>query len=213
MPAVYKITSFQLPRGEYQQANRLANGITNPEVRSIMNGVIKAHSGNGNETVEAGKLPEAMAQLWKLGQDIKRQPDQARIDAPLNNLWIRLPYILAVEWKYLAQRFPDDVSLRYNAGLWMLDAQRYHDAVSYLRSATESPLLPNHLRGKAYASLGIALLEAGQSVEAEAPLRASLEQSPHEPGAYCTLAKIYKQSGRPVEATRAESACRSDRPY
>jgi tetratricopeptide (TPR) repeat protein len=207
MPATYKITSFQLPRGEFQQAIMLANGIKNPEVRSIMNGVIKAHLGNGNEAAEAGKLQGAIVQLWKLGQDIKRWPEQARLDTPLNNLWTRLPYILAVEWKNLVQQFPDDVSLRYNAGIWMLDARRYIDAVSYLRSATESQLLPSHLRGKAYTSLGMALLESGQIAEAEAPLRAALEQSPPELGAYCSLVKVYKQTGRYVEAAQAESAC------
>ncbi len=90
---------------------------------------------------------------------------------------------------------------------WVLDAQRYNDAVSYLRSATESPLLPNHLRGKAYASLGMALLEAGQNAEAEAPLRAALEQSPPDVRAHCRLAEIYQQTGRPSEAARAAVAC------
>ncbi len=210
MPAIFKITNFQLPRGEFQQATRLANGITNLEIRGIMNEIIKVHIEDEKDEVAAGKLPEAMAHLWKLRQDIKRLPDQARIDTPLNNLWVRLPYMLAVEWKYLVQRFPNDVSLRYNAGLWMLDARRYNDAVSYLRSATESPSLPNRLRGKAYASLGIALLEAGQLAEAEVALSASLGQSPPEPGAYCSLAEIYKQTERPVEAAQAEAACRSN---
>jgi hypothetical protein len=207
MPAVYKITSFQLPRGELKQASELAYGITNPEVRRIMNGIIGIHHGNGKDAAEAGKLQEAMIQLWKLGRDIKQLPDQAKLDTPLNNLWTRLPYILAVEWEYLARQFPDDVSLRYNAGLWMLDAQRYNDAVSYLRFATGSPQLPKHLRGNAYTSLGVALLGSGHIAEAEAPLRTALEQSPPEPSAYCSLSEVFRLTGRPEEATRAETAC------
>ena len=46
--------------------------------------------------------------------------------------------MLASEWEYLAEHFPDDVSVRYNAGLWMLDVHAYKNAVTHLRAATES---------------------------------------------------------------------------
>jgi len=207
MPAVYKITSFMLPRGEIQQASELAKGITNPDVRNIMTGIIKIHDGNELDVTGAGKLQGAMDQLWKLGKDIKQLPVQAKLDTALSNLWIRLPYLLAVEWKYLDLLYPDNVSLRYNAGLWMLDAQRYKDAVDYLRGAATSPDLPKKLRGKAYASMGIALLGSGNTADAEAPLRAALEQSPPELRAYCSLSDLYKQTGRIEEAALAQTAC------
>jgi hypothetical protein len=207
MPAVYKITSFQLPRGMYRDAENTASSITTPEIRDVMIQVVKIHHGSDADAATSGKLQEAMAQLWTLGHDIKRFPVQTRWNQPLNNLWIKLPSFLAMEWGYLAARFPDVISVSYNAGLWMVDAKRYSDAVSYLRSATQSPQLPKQLRGKAYTSLGVALLASGQVVEAEKPLLAALDQSPPELHAYCSLFEVYKLTGRPEDATRAEAAC------
>jgi hypothetical protein len=207
MPAVYKITGFQLPRGMYRDAENTAGSITIPEIRDAMIRIIKIHHGGDTDAATSGKLQEAMAMLWKTGHDIKQLPVQTRWNQPLNNLWIKLPSILAMEWKYLAARFPDDISVHYNAGLWMLDAQRYSDAVSYLRPATQSPQLPKQLRGTAYASLGVALLGSGHAAEAEMPLLAALDQSPPELRAYCSLFEVYKLTGRPEDATRAEAAC------
>jgi Flp pilus assembly protein TadD len=118
-----------------------------------------------------------------------------------------MPFLLAIEWKYLAERFPEDVSVRYNAGLWMLDAHRYQDAVAYMRLATESRRLPRTVRGMAFESLGVALMNSGHSAEAEAPLRAALEQAPPDLRAYCSLTEVYKQSGRFEEAARARAHC------
>lgn len=107
----------------------------------------------------------------------------------------------------LAERFPDDVSVRYNAGLWMLDVHRYDDAIVYLRLATESQRLPGTVRGMAFVSLGLAMMNSGHIAEAEAPLRAALEQTPPDLRAYCSLAEVYKQSGRFEEAARAGANC------
>jgi tetratricopeptide (TPR) repeat protein len=207
MPAVFKISSFQLPRGQYRDAENAASSITTPEIRDTMVRMIKIHHGGDADAVATGKLQEAMAMLWMLGHDLKQFPVQARWNQPLNNLWIKMPTFLAIEWGYLAARFPDDVSVRYNAGLWMLDAHRYDDAVTYLRLATESQRLPRTVRGIAFESLGLALMNSGHIAEAEAPLRAALEQTPLDLRAYCSLTEVYKQSGRFEEAARAAANC------
>lgn len=207
MPAVYKITSYQLPRGEYREAIETANRITTPEIRQIMLGMIRIHHGGDADAETTGKLQEAMKLLWKLEHDIRNPPVQAEWNLPINNLWQRLPFLLATEWKYLAQRFPGDVSVNYNAGLWMLDAKRYQDAVSYLRLATEAQGLPPEKRGTAFESLGIALMNSGHVAEAEAPLRSALEQNPPELRANCLLSEVYKWSGKSAAATRAASNC------
>lgn len=207
MPAVFKISSFQLPRGQYRDAENLASSITTPEIRDAMIRMIKIHHGGDADAATTGKLQEAMAMLWMLGHDLKQFPVQARWNQPLNNLWIKMPTFLAIEWGYLAARFPDDVSVRYNAGLWMLDAHRYDDAVAYLRLATESQRLPGTVRGIAFDGLGLALMNSGHIAEAEAPLRAALEQTPPDLRAYCSLTEVYKQSGRFEEAARAAANC------
>lgn len=207
MPAVYKITSFQLPRRLYRDAEQTANRITTVEFRDLMLAMIEIRHGVDADAAATGKLRQAMELLWKLGGDLKHPPVQAQWNSPLNNLWIKMPFLLAIEWKHLAERFPGDVSVSYNAGLWMLDVRRYNDAVSYLRIATESRQLPKHLRGMAYTSLGMALLDSGNVAGAEAPLRTALEQSPPDLRAYCRLSEIYRQTGRLAEAARAEVAC------
>ncbi len=207
MPAVYKITSFQLPRGLYREANETANRITTPEFRDVMVDMIKIHHGADADAVATGKLEQAMVLLWKLENDLKKPPAQARWNLPVNNLRERMPVLLALEWKYLAEHFPDDVSLYYNAGLWMLDARRYQDAVAYLRFATESHDFPKNARGTALGSLGLALMHSGHLAEAEAPLRAALEETPPELHAYCVLSEVYKREGRLEEAAHAATNC------
>lgn len=207
MPAVFKISSFQLPRGLYCDAEYTASSITTQEIRDAMIRMIKIHHGGDADAATTGKLQEAMAMLWMLGHDLKQFPVQTRWNQPLNNFWKKMPTLLAIEWGNLAERFPDDVSVRYNAGLWMLDVHRYDDAIVYLRLATESQRLPGTVRGMAFVSLGLAMMNSGHIAEAEAPLRAALEQTPPDLRAYCSLAEVYKQSGRFEEAARAGANC------
>ena len=77
-----------------------------------------------------------------------------------------------------------------------------------LRAVTESQELSESLRGTAFKNLGLALLDSGHAAEAEAPLRAALEQSPPDFSAYCTLSEVYKQTNRFEEAARAKAECR-----
>jgi Flp pilus assembly protein TadD len=107
----------------------------------------------------------------------------------------------------LAMLFPDDVQVRYSAGLWMSDAGYYKDAIIHLRAAIESQRLPESLRGSAYKNLGLALVGIGRIAEAEAPLRAALAQSPPDTQAECLLSVVYKMTGRLKEAARAEATC------
>jgi len=212
MPAVYKITSFHLPRQKYSDAEKTANNIATTEFRNLMLGMIRIHHATNADTATSGKLQEAMMMLWKLGGDLKQAPVQAKWNSPMNNLWTRMPFLLAVEWKYLVESFPEDVLVSYNAGLWMLDARRYDDAVTYLRTTTKTERLPKNLRGTAYASLGLALLNSGHIAEAEAPLREALEQSPPDLSAHCQLARIFSQAGRSEEAAQSQTACPDKKP-
>jgi tetratricopeptide (TPR) repeat protein len=211
MPAAYKITSFQLPQGLYGEAAQTAKRITSPEFRDVMSRMVGIHYLIHAGPAEDGKLREAMAQLWSLGNDIRLPPAQAQWNSPVKNLWIKLPYLLAAEWKVLDERYSGDTSVRYNAGMWMLDVHRYRDAAAYLDSAATSDDLPRNLRGVTLSSLGLALVKLGRTAEAEASLRAALEQSPPDPLAHCKLLDIYVQTNRPVEARAADAGCRNAR--
>ena len=212
MPAVYKITAIQLPQGLLHDAGKTASSIADPEIRNIMIGLIKDDHAVRVDAVATGKPQEAMGLLWKWGLDLKQRPIQAKWNSPINNIWTQRRFVLAIEWDYLAEHFPDDVSVRYNAGLWMLSAHKYKGAVAHLRAATESQRLPESMRGTAFKNLGLALLYSGHTAEAETPLRAALERSPPDLRAYCLLSNVYEQTGRLDEAARAEANCHSSAP-
>lgn len=207
MPAMYKIIFVHLPQGLYREAGQTADSITAAGFRNIMTAIIKAdHAVRVNAT---GQPQEAMNLLWQLGLALKQPPAQARWNPPINNLWGKGHTLLKGEWEDLARQFPDDVPVRYNAGLWMLENHKSKDAVAHLRAATQSQYLPQAVRGTAFRNLGLALLESGQIAEAEIPLRAALQQSPPDFRASCLLAIVYQHAGRLEEAARATADCSS----
>lgn len=207
MPAMYEINNVQLPQGLYSGAYTTANSITVPELREIMIKII-----NTDHAVQAalatGNLQESMSLLWNSGQDYKQRPVQAQWNPSILFFYRKNLEKLVNEWETLSRRFPDDASLRYNAGLWMMGVQKSGHAVAHLRAASESRRLPESVRGTAFRNLGLALIDSGNVAEAEVPLRAALEQSPPDFRAYCLLSVVYKRAGRTEEAVRAESECR-----
>lgn len=209
MPAAFKIVAVQLADGLTHEASLTANNITDPELRDVMIGMTRTYYAVHVAAVNSGNPKEAIVMLQQSFLELKQRPVQAQWNPTLDRLWEKRRVVLASEWRFLAARFPDDESVRYNAGLWMLNDGRYKNAVVYLRAAIESQQLPESARGTAFKSLGIALLSSGQVAEAEAPLRAALEQSPPELSAYCALSEVYRRSGRFEEAARAEADCPS----
>lgn len=210
IPAAYKAID-QYTHGSIREAVQTASSIRDPELREVMIGLIKADSAvTYAETT--GKPRESMALLWKLWLDHKQLPVQAKWNSPIKTLWVTKGNMYNGEWMRLIATFPDDMSVRYNAGLWMLDAKRYPDAVTHLQVATESNRLPGTVRGIAFAGLGLALLNSGHRAEAEAPLRAALEQVPPDLQANCSLAEMYRQDGRFDDAARAAAHCPSGTP-
>ncbi len=208
LPAAYKIIGAQLPQRLYREASETANSITFPELRNIMVKLVEADYAVHVEAVSTGNPQKAMALLWQLGSEHKKPPAQAKWNSPINNLLAKTLLELTNEWGALAELFPDDVSVRYNAGLWMLNVSTFGEkAVAHLRAATGSQQLPESVRGTAFKNLGLALLNSGHIADAEAPLRAALEQPQPDLRAYCLLSKVYRQTKRIEEAAHAEANC------
>ncbi len=205
--AFQKISYFQLPRGLYREANDTANNITAPEAREIMVKLVEAVSAV-HGAVGIGDPRDAIPALRKLGPLLQQPLEQAKWNPPMYDFWNRARNYVALQWRDLATQFPDDVMVRYNAGLSLSGMHEYADAAVHLRAASESAQLPEPLRGRALVFLGVALLNSGQAAEAEVPLRSALNQSAPDLRAYCVLAQIYKRTSRPDEAWRAEAACR-----
>ena len=211
MPAIYKIKMFQVPVGSYREAFDTANKVTSPEARNIMIKLIQGYAITV-DSVSNGNPDAAMASLMDLGEALKQTPARADWDTSMLNFWGESQKMLADLLGYLAKNFPEDASIQYNAGLWMLGVHN-DEAIDHLRAAAESQRLPINLRGAAFKYFGLALINLGYVAEAEAPLRAALEQSPPDLQAYCLLSGVYGQTGRIEEASRAEADCRSRVPH
>ncbi len=207
-PAIYK-SLIQLSQGLYGGASETANSITDPEARNFMMALAEAEYVVNVKAVPAGDPQEALARIRNAWLLLRQPPDQARWNTPMLAAWRVVRYELLSTWKSLAKHFPDDVTVRYNAGLFMLDTYKEgdEDAATHLGAAIESQRLPQSERGIAYKNLGMALMNAGRIAEAEAPLRAALEQSHPDVRAHCLLAEVYKQTKRFEEAARAAANC------
>lgn len=112
-----------------------------------------------------------------------------------------------LRWEHLAEHFPDDETVRYSAGLGLLELGRFDSAAVHLRAAIESQRLQESARGTAFYSLGLALLRSGRASAAEIPLYVALIQSPPDLRAYCLFAEVYQQTGRFEDAARAKADC------
>lgn len=206
VPAVYKIMG-QLPRGEHDKAMETANSITSPGVRNIIIKTIGADHAV-QTAIRTGMPQEAMDSLWPLGAELKNPVDEEKWNSHMANVRVARRVLIKTAWNNLTGNFPDNASVRYNAGLWMLDMLDI-DAVANLRAAVESQGLAQSMRGTALKNYGLALLYSGQMAKAEAPLRSALEQIPPDYRAYCALATVYRQTGRAAEALQADANCRN----
>jgi len=209
MPAFYTIINSQMHNGLYREASAAANNLTSPEIRNVMVKLIQADRILRIDSLSTGKPHEAMNLLLELGRILEQAPPQTKWDTPMLFTWLQLKVTLANEWQYLAEIFPGEVSVRYNAGAYLLNMHRYKDAEIHLRAAIESRRLPQSLLNATYLNLGIAYIKTGRPSEAEIPLRAALAQPQPDMRAHCLLAEAYKQSHRPEEAARAADKCPS----
>ena len=209
MAASCKVLYVQLTHGLYQDAVQTASRIAVPEVRGLMLKQIDAEYAVYVDAASSGRADVAMARLRDWGRVLQQRPVQAQWDLPMKRIWGRSEDALGELWQILAKVFPGDMSVHYNAGLSLLGIQRYEEAAGHLRAAIDSQRLPQFVRGPAYKNLGLALLNSGHVAEAEASLRAALEQAQPDRGAYCSLAEIYRRSGRLEQAAQAVASCRS----
>ena len=199
MPTLFKIIFVP---STYRDAAEAADSIIIPEFRDIMVGIVEVGYAINVDAVQTGKPQEAIALLWKLVLDLNQPPAQTKWNSPAYLFWEKSKEMLANKWGELAKHFPDDASVRYH----------YMNALAYLRPANESQHLPESARGAVFYHLGLALLNSGHVAEAEAPLRAALEQSPPDLRAHCLLSEVYKQANRPKDAKHAEANCRGYKP-
>ncbi|MBI3222882.1 MAG: hypothetical protein HYZ46_07425 [Nitrosomonadales bacterium] len=206
VPAVYRIAA-QLQHGQHDAALGMANRIAMPQLRELMIRTVDADRAV-QVAIQIGMPQQAMDLLWPLSEELMRPAAEEKWNSHLANVRVARRTLIKAAWGRLIEHFPGDASVRYNAGLWMLEMLD-EDAIGNLRTAVESDGLPPAVRGTAYKNYGLALLGGGRIAEAEAPLRAALEQNPPDLRAYCALVEVYRRAGRNVEAAQAEANCTS----
>lgn len=207
MPATYKAWEVQVPNWLHRDAIKTASDITEPEIRDFMIKLIQADYAVFVDSATTASPHEAMDLLLDLNAILKRPHVQSQWNTPMATHWRGGKIAVESEWVSLAERFPDNALVRYNIGLWMLGVNKYKDAANHLRAAVESQHLPESVRGTAFKSLGLALINSGHVAEAEASLRAALVQQQSDTQAYCLLSVFYKQAKRFEEAAHAEANC------
>lgn len=206
--ALYLLSLPLIPTGKYRDAINTADNIAIPEFRDAMIMLIKSDYAVKFNAISTGNPDEAIALLKKTELLLKQPPAQIKWNAPARYTWDAYKDdLLMSQWDSLVERFPDDMLVRYYTGLWNVEIHRYLISIAYLRAATESQRLPESIRGTAYKTLGLALMNSGYVARAEAPLRAALNQSPPDLQAYCILSSVYKQTKKFDEAEHADEEC------
>ena len=206
-PAAMKVLEVQLKHGLLSDAAKTAGSIAAPEMQDIVTGLVQTEYAVAI-AITTGNPQDAMDSLLNFGMKVKHPPFQAQWDPTLNYIWRAYQYTFAMQLGELGDKFPQNAKLRYNAGVYLLIANRNVEAIRHLRAAISSPLLPDALRGQAYYFLGLAMVNIGYAAMAETHLQNALQQQPPDLRAHCLLATVYRQAKRPEDATRAEAACR-----
>ena len=207
-PAAMKVFEVQLKHGLLSDAAKTANSIAAPEMQNIVTGLVQTEHAVAN-AISTGNPQDAMDSLLNFGPKLRRPPSQAQWDPTLNYIWRAYQYTFAMQLGELADKFPQNAKLRYNAGVYLLIAKRHVEAIRHLRAAISSPLLPDSLRGAAFYYLGLTMVNIGYATMAETHLQSALQQQPPDLRAHCLLATVYQQARRVEDAAHAEAACRS----
>lgn len=206
IPAAYTIKTSQIPERRYQEAVDTARAIRDPEVRELMFALTRA--ADAVDRAGSGDPKEASAALWAVGNMLRQTSEKGRRDSPIQLVRLQTRDMLIDYWQLLAQRFPRDFTVRYNAGLWLLGFNLYAQAEGHLAAALASPDLPQSVRATAYKNLGLALFKLDRLAEAEARLGQALTQTPPDLRAHCWLADLHRKSGQHAAAAVSESVCR-----
>ncbi|MGC2049278.1 MAG: hypothetical protein WA635_11810, partial [Gallionella sp.] len=209
VPIRIKAISMQLANGFYSDAFRTINKISIPEVRKILESEVKATYAVKVVTPSLGQPSVAVSQLLDFAQVLKDPPEQVKWNSPMRWVLDGSESALSNLWWRLTFEFQNDISVNYNAGSWLLSVHKYKDALPYFRVLDESPQLPESMRGNVLKGFGVALLNIGDIEGAENKLRAALDQAQADLEAYCSLAQVYRLSGRPEAASHAEFECRN----
>ncbi|MBI3903838.1 MAG: hypothetical protein HY306_13000 [Nitrosomonadales bacterium] len=161
LPAANKIKRLHDLYGPTREAYQIASNITDPDIKNIMIKQVRVDYAVYFDAA-AGNLHEIISLLQDWDSDLRKMPIRAKWNLPLQDPFSSSMWVLESDWLNLAGKFPDDASVQYNAGLWLLDHGRFESAATHLRAAAESSQLSAYERDKAFKGLEIALANGGR---------------------------------------------------
>lgn len=128
LPAFQKIMSYLLPKGRFREAGELADSITVPEARAVMQHLV--HGAIDLRDVAKTRDPrEAEKHLQELGILLKNPPVQYKWDPAIVHFWEESQDSFELEWQWLVRSFPDDASVRESARASLTSVlKKYRDA-------------------------------------------------------------------------------------
>ena len=179
VPAFYVLMDDQMHNGRYREATKTANLTKSPEIRNAMLSLIQADYLIRVVSISTGEPDKAVEALLDLGSMFEHPPARASMDTPMLFIWLKLYVMQATEWQYLAEKFPDDAYVHYNAGGYFMGVHDYKDAEIHLRAAIASQRLAESLRKNACLNLKTILLETGRP---EVAAHAASQCPDHTPG-------------------------------
>ncbi|MGC2166887.1 MAG: hypothetical protein WA632_12850 [Gallionella sp.] len=120
--AIYKINNADLGSTEsYDQVYKIAQQISDPEVRIIVTKLIKSDYEVHISAPSSGSPANAISMLYDAEVDLLQPPELAKWNSPRFKLWKALQIMLLSQWKALTEAYPGDGSIRYSAELWKMN--------------------------------------------------------------------------------------------
>ena len=114
LPVFQKIMSYQLPKGHFDDAIQLANGITFPEARAIMIKLVEVAV--DLRDVRSSRDPRnAMGHLMQLQPLLLHPPERLKWDPAMLHFWKASKDSFVLEWQALVKSCPDHPSVREQA--------------------------------------------------------------------------------------------------
>jgi len=195
-----------LPRGQFAEAARLVADIEDGAARALNARLLALNQRLAQDTGDPRPL---MAEIVAAQKAVTAMPAQAQW-----NLAYQYQYAVAGKaavseaWRSLADRHPREAAVHFNAGLWFHEAGEPGEAARMFGAAAalldpQSPHFAAALRRQ-----GIAAWLDGDAATAERLLLAAGAATVPDAAAACALAKLYGETGRPLEAAAAQRRCR-----
>lgn len=211
----YYLTTYIVVNGlaannKHEEAYRVANTIKHLESKNVLLNLVALDYEVKMANHSTAHVQSIIKRFNELEQMLSTLPEQSKWDTPMQHMFATLrKTILKGAWKNMVKAYPENVEVRYNAGLFLMAIQDYENGRSSIISALNSPSFPTNWLGTAYMQLGNAALKAENSdvEKAEVLLNLSLQQTPPNLQAHCLLMGLYRKKGDAVKAQMAADKC------